>query len=122
DGRTDGRQHADFPSSSPNALGCGGTSLDSTGGVITSEVAWNNGPGQISGGGISDTFGVPGYQASSNLPPSANQGAGPGRGVPDVSGRAASYAIFFFGRNVSAFGTNAAAHILAGVRVLTHLT
>jgi len=122
DGRTDGRQHADFPSSSPNALGCGGTSLDSNGVVITSEVAWNNGPRQISGGGISDTFGVPGYQASANLPPSANRGAGPGRGVPDVSGHAASYAIFFFGRSISAFGTSAVAPLWAGLTALINQT
>jgi subtilase family serine protease len=122
DNIADGRAHADFPSSSPNALGCGGTSLNSNGTAITAEVAWNNGPGQISGGGISDVFAVPGYQNSANLPPSANQGARPGRGVPDVAGHAASYAILFFGRNISAYGTSAVAPLWAGLTALLNQT
>ena len=39
----DGQPHVDFPASSPNALGCGGTKLlaDPSTGVISSEVVWN---------------------------------------------------------------------------------
>src|SRR5262249_18498973 len=66
------------------------------------------------GGGISDTFPVPTYQAAVNLPPSANAGAGPGRGVPDVSGHAASYSIFFFGQTTFAAGISAVASLWAG--------
>ena len=45
DGVADGRQHADFPASSPAAVGCGGTTLQASGGTITSEVVWNAGGG-----------------------------------------------------------------------------
>src|SRR5579863_5303429 len=41
DAVTDGEPHCDFPASSPYALGCGGTKLESSGGAITSEVVWN---------------------------------------------------------------------------------
>jgi kumamolisin len=118
DKATDGKAHADFPSSSPNALACGGTSLTANGTVIATEVVWNNGPGQISGGGISDAFPVPAYQAAVGLPPSANPGANLGRGVPDVAGHAASYSIRFFGQNISAFGTSAVAPLWAGLIAL----
>jgi kumamolisin len=54
DGETDGQNHVDFPASAPHVLGCGGTTLESANGAITSETAWNNGPrGGSSGGGFS---------------------------------------------------------------------
>ncbi len=56
DGVTDGNPHADFPSSSPHALSCGGTSLhaDPASGVIESETVWNDGSnGGAGGGGVS---------------------------------------------------------------------
>ena len=40
----DGKHHVDFPASSPNALGCGGTKLVGSGTAITSEVVWNENP------------------------------------------------------------------------------
>ncbi len=82
----DGRAHADFPASSPHALGCGGTSLSETAGTITGEVVWND-DGNATGGGISDFFAVPDYQAGAAVPPSVNPGGRIGRGVPDVSRR-----------------------------------
>jgi len=118
----DGLAHTDFPASSPNGLGCGGTSLTAAGTVITSEVVWNNASNQTSGGGISDKFGVPTYQNTANLPPSANQGSGAGKGVPDVAGHAASYSIFFFGNTISAFGTSAVAPLWAGLAALMNQT
>src|SRR6202034_2327679 len=55
DGVNDGKQHVDFPASSPSVLACGGTSLIGKGTTIASEVVWNSGGG-ASGGGISDLF------------------------------------------------------------------
>jgi kumamolisin len=88
DGATDGLAHVDFPASSPHVLGCGGTTLDSSGGVITKEVVWNTSATEGTGGGVSDVFPVPAWQAPAGVPPSANPGARVGRGVPDVAGDA----------------------------------
>jgi kumamolisin len=72
DAVTDGQVHCDFPASSPHALGCGGTKLlaDPATGAISSEVVWNEtatneGAG---GGGVSDQFPVPAWQASAGVP------------------------------------------------------
>jgi len=72
DGTSDGQQHVDFPASSPYALGCGGTKLlaDPATGTVTSEVVWNElsaneGAG---GGGVSDQFALPSWQADAGVP------------------------------------------------------
>jgi kumamolisin len=52
DGVEDGADHVDFPASSPHCLACGGTRLQTSGGSITSETVWNDGPnGGATGGG-----------------------------------------------------------------------
>jgi kumamolisin len=116
---TDGEPHCDFPASSPYALGCGGTKLESSGGAITSEVVWNETAANegAGGGGVSDQFALPSWQANAGVPARAGgttstggggggggghhhrrhgeadvgaeaaSGSG-GRGVPDVAGNA----------------------------------
>jgi kumamolisin len=81
DGGTDGEPHVDFPASSPYALGCGGTKLvaDSSTGTISSEVVWNEtaaGEG-AGGGGVSDKFALPSWQATAGVPVRAS-GTGSG--------------------------------------------
>ena len=90
DGETDGKEHVDFPASSPFALGCGGTKLVGSGTSITNENVWNENPANsATGGGVSDFFPVPAYQVAAGVPPSANPpGNHAGRGVPDVAGDA----------------------------------
>ena len=71
DGVSDGQVHVDFPASSPYALACGGTKLlaDTASGTITSEVVWNElaaGEG-AGGGGVSDKFALPSWQASAGV-------------------------------------------------------
>src|SRR5262249_12575787 len=122
DGVGDPKAHVDFPASSPNVLACGGTSLTSSGTTITSEVVWNNASNQTTGGGISDVFAGPAYQNNANLPASANAGAGTGRGVPDVSGHAAAYSIYFYGNTITARGTSAVAPLWAGLTALLNQT
>ena len=83
DGVTDGEVHVDFPASSPYALGCGGTKLvaDPTTGAISSEVVWNEtaaGEG-AGGGGVSDQFALPSWQATAGVPARAS-GSGTGGG------------------------------------------
>ena len=118
DGVTDGQPHVDFPASSPHALGCGGTTLiaDPATGVISSEVVWNDtaAGGGATGGGVSDQFGVPSWQATAGVPARAGGTAGTagGRGVPDVAGNAdpaTGYQIFSDGRAQVVGGTSAVA-------------
>ncbi len=119
DGETDGAAHVDFPASSPYATGCGGTHITVSGNTITEEVVWND---QTSGtgGGISDLFGVPAFQADVTLPPSVNGGR-KGRGVPDVAGNAApasGYIVVVDGQNEVVGGTSAVAPLWAGLAAL----
>jgi kumamolisin len=121
DGVTDGKQHVDFPASAPHALGCGGTSLQISNGVATSEVVWNDLPsGGAGGGGISIEFAVPSYQTGVTLPDNVDTG-GPGRGVPDVAGDAdpqTGYSILVDGNSESVGGTSAVAPLWAGLLTL----
>jgi kumamolisin len=117
DSVTDGLAHADFPASSPNVLGCGGTTLSAAAGAITSEVVWNAGGG-ATGGGISDVFAVPSYQSAAGIPTSANPGGRVGRGVPDVAGDAdpaTGYNIVLGGQTQTFGGTSAVAPLWAGL-------
>src|SRR5260370_37169831 len=81
DGVTDGFAHADFPASSPSVLGCGGTHLEGSGATITSEVVWNSSIG-ASGGGVSNAFSRPSWQASAGGPPSPHPRGTRGQGRP----------------------------------------
>lgn len=119
DGVTDGAAHTDFPASSPNVLACGGTRLESSRKKITREVVWNAGAGNgASGGGVSEHFAAPAYQANAGVPPSVNPGHFKGRGVPDVAGDAdpaTGYQIRVDGRNAVFGGTSAVAPLWAAL-------
>jgi kumamolisin len=120
DGFGDGMAHADFPASSPNVLGCGGTKLAAAGGAIASETVWNEGPNSATGGGVSSFFPVPAYQGEVQVPPSANNGAA-GRGVPDVAGDAdpaTGYQVRVDGQEFVIGGTSAVAPLWAGLIAL----
>jgi kumamolisin len=116
DGVTDGAIHVDFPASSPHVLGCGGTSLQSASGAITSETVWNDGAqGGAGGGGFSVQFPLPSWQSGINAP------AGAGRGVPDVSGDAdpeTGYNVLVDGQSLVIGGTSAVAPLWSGLIAL----
>ena len=122
DNVTDGAAHVDFPASSPNVLACGGTRLESSSGKITKEVVWNHGAGNgATGGGVSDHFPLPTYQASANVPVSVNPTHFKGRGVPDISGDAdpaTGYQIRVDGKNAVFGGTSAVAPLWAALIAL----
>lgn len=118
DGVGDHLAHADYPASSAGVLGCGGTRLQVAGGKIVGEVVWNDGPGFVSGGGISDREALPEWQANAGIPPSANPGHAIGRGVPDVSGQAAAFAVRVDGQNTVVAGTSGVAPLWAGLIAL----
>src|SRR5215510_12989678 len=116
---SDGKAHADFPASSPHALACGGTTLRvNAAGAVSAETVWNDGPGGgATGGGVSDTFGLPAWQASAGVPGRAGTGR-PGRGVPDVAGNAdpvTGYQVRVDGRELVVGGTSAVAPLWAAL-------
>jgi kumamolisin len=119
-GSTDGLtgNNVDFPASSPHVLACGGTKLDANGATIVSEVVWNELALKdgATGGGVSNVFALPSWQASAGVPkPSVTTG---GRGVPDVAGDAdptTGYTIRVDGATSVIGGTSAVAPLWAGL-------
>ncbi len=95
--------HVDYPSASPFVLACGGTNLVASNGKIDSETVWNESmhtdttrQGQtvqrdsVTGGGVSELYPRPDFQAQASVPVSVNTGF-VGRGVPDVAAVADPY-------------------------------
>ncbi len=121
DDPTEKRANADFPASSPHVLACGGTRLIGTATGIASETVWNNHDGWATGGGVSEFFPVPSYQASAGVPKSINSGGKAGRGVPDICGNAdgdTGYLIRVDGKTVPIGGTSAVSPLWAGLIAL----
>jgi kumamolisin len=108
-GDTGGSPIVNFPASSPNVLGCGGTTLPRGG----DEIAWNKGLDKTSGGGFSSHFPLPPFQFGHVYVPH--------RGVPDVSGNAdfdTGYNVNVNGNNTVLGGTSAVAPLWAGLIAL----
>jgi kumamolisin len=124
-GSSDGAtgNNVDFPASSPHVLACGGTKLMGSGSAITSEVVWNeqaSGEG-ATGGGVSNVFALPSWQANAKVP--APSGSTGGRGVPDVSGDAdpvTGYQVRVDGQTLVIGGTSAVAPLWAGLIALNN--
>ena len=114
----DGKPHVDFPAASPHALACGGTRLTANAatGAVSSEVVWNNGAGNgATGGGVSDSFPLPSWQAHAGVPSAAGRA---GRGVPDVSAVAdpqTGYRVRVDGTDLVIGGTSAVAPLWAAL-------
>jgi kumamolisin len=122
DGVTDGKNHVDFPASSPHVLACGGTNLQGSGSSITSETVWNEQPkGGATGGGVSNVFPLPSWQSNAKVPKPTNSAGG--RGVPDVAGDAdpaTGYIVRVDGKNMVIGGTSAVAPLWAGLIALAN--
>ncbi len=118
DGVSDGKNHVDFPASSPHILACGGTSLQSASGKITSETVWNDGSqGGAGGGGFSNQFALPSYQSSAGI----KAPSGEGRGVPDVAADAdpdTGYQVLVDGKSLVIGGTSAVAPLWSALIAL----
>jgi kumamolisin len=118
----DGKIHVNHPSSDDMVLACGGTQID--GGK---DVAWNDGTpfdasvpgggGWTTGGGISQRFAVPDYQARAELPVSIDTNK-PGRGVPDIAMSATNYFTRVDRFEGASGGTSAVAPLMAGLIAL----
>jgi len=112
------RPSVNYPASSPHCLACGGTSRIESARVFQ-EVVWNathHGIPGASGGGVSDHFPLPAWQADARVP------AGPerrkGRGVPDVAGLADprhGCELLIDGRVFTSSGTSAVAPMWAAL-------
>lgn len=118
DGTDAGAPHVDFPASSPHVLACGGTALTlDAADAVTSETVWNNGVGSgATGGGVSDAFPLPDWQANAGV--SGRVGGSPGRGVPDVAAVAdpqTGYRVRIDGQDAVIGGTSAVAPLWAGI-------
>ncbi len=124
-GSSDGAtgNNVDFPASSPHVLACGGTKLTGNGSTITSEVVWNEQASNegATGGGVSNVFPLPTWQANAKVP--APSVSGGGRGVPDVAGDAdpvSGYQVRVDGQNMVIGGTSAVAPLWAGLIALNN--
>jgi len=114
DGVTDGALHVDFPASSPNAIGCGGTSLVVSNGS-PAETVWNDLASDegATGGGFSTTFPTPSWQSKATASFKHT-----GRGVPDVSADAdpeTGYNVVVDGSSFVLGGTSAVAPLWAAL-------
>ena len=121
DGVNDGKNHVDFPASSPHVLACGGTNLQASNGTITSETTWNGGAsGGATGGGVSEVFALPDWQAG--VPVSASTGF-VGRGVPDIAADAdpaSGHQVRVDGQDFVIGGTSAVAPLTAALVALSN--
>jgi kumamolisin len=85
--------------------------------VISSETVWNDGSGGgAGGGGVSDVFGLPSWQAGAGVPD--GPGGKAGRGVPDVAGNAdpeTGYQVLVDGQQTVVGGTSAVAPLWAAL-------
>jgi kumamolisin len=121
DGQDDGKDHVDFPASSPSVLACGGTRLRAADGKIVDEVVWDEGSSGAGGGGVSNFFPVPDYQKGLKARANGRDSALKGRGVPDVAGDAdpqTGYNVRVDGENTVIGGTSAVAPLWAGLIAL----
>jgi kumamolisin len=78
---------------------------------------WNDPGHGATGGGVSDVFALPSWQAAAGVPDRAG-GGGPGRGVPDVAGNAdpaTGYQVLVDGQRTVVGGTSAVAPLWAAL-------
>ena len=117
DGVSDGQQHVDFPASSPYVLGCGGTKLlaNPATGTVTSEVVWNELSAKegAGGGGVSDQFALPSWQADAGVPARSRRAGRDGwarrAGVAGNADPTTGYQIYSGGEAQVVGGTSAVA-------------
>lgn len=122
-GHTGSVFHPDFPAGSPYITVVGGTDFVEKS-TIGDEKTWNDG-----GGGFSNTFGIPDYQASAVAGyldsgvdlPDASYFNSSGRAYPDVAalaGQQNGYCVAAKGKFMTVGGTSAACPVFAGVVAL----
>jgi hypothetical protein len=128
----DGLCHVSYPNSDPWLTSCGGTIVGDIGltpPVTFEEFVWSDagiatspfqgGIYEATGGGVSDTFGVPLYQDLAGILPISNNDGNMRRGLPDVAGMVGMSGFFFNGSYDplvgNLFGTSAVSPLYAGL-------
>ena len=119
----DGKIHVDHPAVDDLVLACGGTQIDRN----NQDVVWNDGTpfnpnvpgggGWATGGGVSEIFPLPSYQASASIPASIDNGK-PGRGIPDIAMSATNYFTRVDSMEGASGGTSAVAPLMSALVVL----
>lgn len=119
----DNHIHVDHPAVDDLVLGCGGTQVNDQ----NQDVVWNDGTpfdasvpgggGWATGGGVSEVFAVPSYQANANIPVSIDNGSA-GRGVPDIAMSATNYFTRVDSSEGASGGTSAVAPLMAALVAL----
>jgi kumamolisin len=122
DGGEDGMPHVSFPASSPWVLAVGGTKVVTSERQIVSETVWNDNRktrvegGGATGGGVSELFERPDWQAGVQGPVRAD--GKPGRLIPDVAAVASPSSgviILLDGQRMPFGGTGVSAAVWAGL-------
>jgi kumamolisin len=117
----DGNPHVDFPASSPWVLAVGGTKVVTSAHQIVSETVWNDKGGGATGGGVSERFDRPAWQAGVQAP-ARKDGKG-GRAVPDVAALAdpsSGALVRLGGQRTVVGGTSVSAAVWAGLLALVN--
>jgi hypothetical protein len=119
--------HVLYPGSDPWVTCCGGTivgDISATTPVSFEEFTWSDAntaspfqdsPYVATGGGVSDNFPVPPFQAAAGLNPISKNDGNSRRGVPDVAGMVAITGLVVNGGNGGGEGTSAVAPLYAGL-------
>ena len=110
-----------FPADSTNITQVGGTTLSTTGpgGSYLSETVWNWGGGQGSSGGVSPTYGIPGWQQGIDM--TTNLGSTTMRNIPDVALTGDNVYVIHSNGSTGIFGgTSCAAPLWAGFMALVN--
>ena len=121
-GMGDGKAHCLYPGSDPGVTCVGGTTISNVNGQSFKEDTWSD--YGTTGGGVSDVFPRPTWQAWAGVPTSANGGGHTGRGIPDIAGNASpnsGYMLYMqaYGGNYGPIGgTSAAAPLYAALVAL----
>jgi kumamolisin len=121
DGVKDGKPHVDFPASSPWVLAVGGTKVVASAHQLVSETVWNDNAMGATGGGVSELFDRPAWQADVRGP--LRKDGKPGRAIPDVAAIAAPSSgalILLGGRKTAIGGTSLSAPVWAGLIALVN--
>ncbi len=121
-GVDDDRAHVCFPASDPFVTSCGATLISDVSGSSFRETTWKIFASvgvEATGGGVSDVFDPPPWQAWAGVPASANGDGRVGRGVPDVAGYGGRYALVWNGATIMwDGGTYAVPALYAGLVAL----
>jgi hypothetical protein len=123
--------HVSYPNCNPWVTSCGGTILgdvNTSPPPIFNEWTWSDAnvasqfdlaPYDATGGGVSDTFARPPYQATAGVQPISKNDGNIRRGVPDVAGMVAMSGFFIAGAGGpgqnGGVGTSAVAPLYAGL-------